>query len=102
MTDPNTATPIATPLPAALSEMDRLKLTLAKEKQGRLNAEMTNLQMAQRAIQAQFATVDAENKALFDRLKVEYQLAPADEIGEDGTIKRSPVRSLPAAPSPQG
>jgi len=94
MTDPNTATPMPAPLASTLSEMDRLKLLLAKEKASRVQAESVNLQMAQRQIQAQFAVVEAENKALFERLKVDYALAPADEIGEDGVIKRSPVRSL--------
>ncbi len=102
MTDPNTATPMPAPLPAALSEMDKLKLQLAKERQSRLQAEMVNLQMAQRSVEAQMSTVEEANKVLFDRLKSEYQLAPADQIGEDGTIKRSSVRSLPAAPPSEG
>lgn len=102
MTDPNTATPSPAPLPTALSEMDKLKLQLAKEKQSRLQAEAINLQMAQGSVKAQMNAVEAENKVLFDRLKAEYQLAPADEIGEDGVIKRSPVRSLPAAPPKEG
>lgn len=102
MTDPNTATPMPAPLLTALSEMDKLKLQLAKEKASRLQSEMMNLQMVQRQVQGQLQAQEAENKVLFDRLKAEYQLAPADEIGEDGVIKRSPVRSLPAAPPKEG
>jgi hypothetical protein len=90
------------PLLTALSEMDKLKLQLAKEKASRLQSEMMNLQMVQRQVQGQLQAQEAENKVLFDRLKAEYQLAPADEIGEDGVIKRSPVRSLPAAPPKEG
>ena len=79
-------------LPTALSEMDRLKLALAKEKQSRLQAEAANLGMAQRAVNGAIATLEKENAVLFERLKVDYQLAPNDEVSEDGAITRAPVR----------
>jgi hypothetical protein len=94
MTDPNTATPMAAQLPTHLGEMDKLKLQLAKERAGRITSDLTMLQTAMRAAQSASATIEAENKVLFERLKQEYQLAPADEIGEDGSIKRSPVRAI--------
>lgn len=78
----------------ALSEIDRLRLHLSREKASRLSAEMVNLQMAMEQTKARFAGVQAENIAFFDKLKADYALAPADEISEDGAIKRSPVRAI--------
>lgn len=81
---------MTTELPTKLSELDRLKMTLAKEKQQRLQAEAANLQMLQRQLQAQHAGLEAENKSLFEELKATYKLNPGDEVAEDGTIKRVP------------
>ena len=88
--------PTEAQIPSQLSETDRLRLLLAREKSARLQAEMSNVQMVQRSVQTQLAQIEAENKAFRERLKVEYRLAPADEIGEDGSIKRSQVRSVSA------
>lgn len=81
-------------LPTTLSEMDRLKLALAKERAGRLQADAINLQNAQRQLEAAVAKGQVELKALSDELKERYSLAPGDEVAEDGTIKRAPVRAL--------
>jgi hypothetical protein len=81
-------------VPASLSEMDRLKLTLAKEREARLRAEAANLQMAQRALDAAMARASQEAAALSAELRQRYALAPGDEIAEDGGIRRSPVRAL--------
>ena len=80
--------------PSCLTEMDRLKLSLMKEKGQRLQAETLNLQMMQRALQAQHAAFEEESKAFSATLKATYALEPGDEIGEDGAIKRTPVRSI--------
>jgi len=93
MTDTTTPAPDA-PLLTALSEMDKLKLTLQKEKQARFQAEGMNLQMAMRQHQAQQGPLQAEAMAFAKELQATYSLAPSDEINEDGTIKRSPVRAL--------
>lgn len=75
-------------VPSQITEMDRLKLSLAKEKQARLQAEAVNLQMAQRALQAQHEALEKENASLFDGLKEKYNLAPSDQILESGRIVR--------------
>ena len=84
-------------LPAKLTEMDRLRLQLAKERQGRLQAEAANLSMAVGRNEAEVRAAQAEDKALFDGLKVSYQLEDQDEVKLDGTIKRSAVRALKEA-----
>lgn len=84
----------STNLPVSLSEMDLLKLQLLKEKQARFQAEAANLQMAQRSLQAQQQQLVSESAILSVHLRATYDLAPADEIGEDGAIKRSPVRAI--------
>jgi hypothetical protein len=89
MTDTTTPPPAA-PLPTALSEMDRLKLTLQKEKAARFQAEGMNLQLAMRQHQAQQGTLQKESMEFAKELQATYSLAPADEINEDGTIKRAP------------
>jgi multidrug efflux pump subunit AcrA (membrane-fusion protein) len=81
-------------LPAALSELDHLKLQLLTAKQARFQAETMNLQMAQRSLQALQQQLVQESAALSEHLRVTYALAPADEIGEDGVIARSPVRAI--------
>ena len=81
---------MTTDLPMKLSELDRLRMVLAKERQQRLQAEAANVQMLQRQLQAQHAALEAENKALFEELKLTYTLNQGDEIAEDGTIKRTP------------
>jgi hypothetical protein len=81
---------MTTNLPTKLSELDRLKMVLAKERQGRLQAEAAHLQMLQRQLQAQHSALEGENKTLFEELKTTYNLNPGDEIAEDGTIKRTP------------
>jgi len=78
--------------PTVISEIDRLKLDLAKEKRSRLQAEALNLQMMQRNVMAQQISMEAEQKALFEHLRDAYGLSSGDEIGENGTIKRAPVR----------
>jgi len=81
-------------LPTALSEMDRLKLTLAKEREARLRAEAANIQMAQQQVNAARAQMEIEHRALMEQLKQTYSLTPGDEVGEDGSIKRAPVRAI--------
>lgn len=88
-------------LPAQLSELDRLKLQLSKEKQMRLQTEAMNVQMMMRSVEAQMKALDAEQKPFFDYLKSAYQLAPADQIAEDGTITRAPVRAVPPPETPK-
>lgn len=77
-----------------LSEVDRLRLTLSREKAARLRAESINLQMAQRALEANHTKAAEEMAALQEHLRVTYDLKPGDELLEDGTIKRAPVREL--------
>ena len=91
MTDTTTPAPDA-PLPTTLSEMDRLKLTLQKEKAARFQAEGLNLQMAMRQHQAQQGAIQKESMEFAQHLQATYSLAPADEINEDGTIKRAPKK----------
>ena len=74
----------------AISEIDRLKIQLAKERQLRLKSEAAGLQMMQRQLVAAQQSVEAEATALFGALKATYALEPGDEIGEDGAIKRAP------------
>lgn len=76
-------------LPTALSEMDRLKLALAKEKEGRVRVELINAQMVLRSAQAAHMALEAETRALFDSLKQTYSLESGDEVSEDGSIKRA-------------
>lgn len=80
--------------PSQLSEMDRLRLQLSKERQARLQAEAQNLRLAQARHEAEVRQVTAEDKAVFDALKATYALEPNDEILGDGTIKRAPVRAI--------
>ncbi len=83
--------------PAKLSEMDRLRLQLSKERQARLRAEAQNLQLSMARHEAEVRAATAEDKASFDTLKATYQLETNDEILGDGTIKRAPVRALKEA-----
>ncbi len=76
-------------LPTTLSEMDRLKLALAKEKESRVRAELINAQMVLRSAQAAHMALEAETRVLFEALKQTYSLSPGDEVGEDGSIKRT-------------
>lgn len=82
-------------LPTTLTEMDRLKLSLARERDGRLKAEAANLQMAMRAVEGALAKATQETSALSAELRERYMLEQGDEISEDGNIKRAPVRALP-------
>lgn len=74
----------------ALTEMDRLRLTLAKERDARLRAEAANVQMMQRQLEMAHAKAQAEFSALHAELRERYTLVPGDEIAEDGTIRRAP------------
>ena len=80
--------------PTNLSEIERLKFLLIREKKARLQTEAINLQMLQRQMAAQLNSVDAEAQTFFDALKTSYELEPGDEVGEDGSIKRAPRPSL--------
>lgn len=104
MSDQAAAANPEAPLPVMLSEVDRLKMQLAKEKQARLQADAINLQMAQRQMQATMQASQAEAQVLFAALKDTYKLAPGDEVGEDGAIKRAPkppAQLKPVPPPPE-
>jgi len=86
-------------LPTKLSEVDKLKLQLAREKQQRLQAEYTNVQMLLRTAQAAISQSQVEHKALGTELRTRYSLAETDVLDEDGTIHRNAVGGQ-TAPAP--
>jgi len=90
MSDETAAAPLAT----CLSEVDCLKLRLLSERVARIKAEASNLSMLQKQLNAQHEVLAADQKVLFAALSSTYALAEGDELGEDGTIKRSPVRAI--------
>jgi hypothetical protein len=73
-----------------LSEMDRLRMQLSKERQLRMRADAHNLNTAMRVLDAEMSAAKREDDALFANMKDAYQLEPSDEVAADGTIKRAP------------
>lgn len=80
-----------------ISELELTKMQLSKERALRLQAEIQNTRILLRQLDMQQQAHQVQSQEFFDALKKAYALENGDEIAEDGSIKRAPVRSLKEA-----
>lgn len=94
---PDEAVPAAIPtppveLPKKLSEEDRLKVILSREKGQRIESQIQLINMQGQMLQREQAGAQLESDALGKVLREKYSLAAGDALQEDGTIVRTPAQ----------
>ena len=71
-----------------ITEEELLRLKLNHERGGRINSELTNLELVKQKLQVESTQLRVEQQASFNTLKEKYSLGPQDQITDNGTIIR--------------